>query len=218
MDDVLITGSPLSLDEELNAVCRSVATEILASTDFIDQQIVDRTLAEFTRKAVQDSVQNGFRRGKSGLHCYFCGEVACGITRCDCGFNESFGCGISGRYICDQCKAAHMRIARHLRAMFDAPKIMRCNCRKFLFERELYRAARSLEGGEDYEPGVSRGLTFHLAQACAEDQSPAEFRQAILSAFRRSRFLDWKQLDRALQREKDATLLRSLTRAIRKSL
>lgn len=218
MDDVLIAGSPLSLDKELNAVCRSVATEILASTDFIDQQIVDRKLAEFTRKAVEDSVQDGFRRGKVGRWCFYCGDPANGLRLCRCGYGESFLCALPGRLICDACQLAHERIARHLRTMFDAPKIMRCNCRKFLFERELYRAARSLEGGEDYEPGVSRGLTFHLAQACAEDQEPAEFRQAILDAFRRSRFLDWKQLDRALRREKDATLLRSLTRAIRKSL
>lgn len=208
----------LTIDDELNAVCRSVASEILASADMIDQRIVDRKLAEFTRKAVEDSVRDGFRRGKPGAHCFFCGDKANGLRLCRCGFGESFGCAISGRFICDACQLAHERIARHLAQMFVAPKVMRSNCRKFLLERELYRSARALEGGDNYDPDKSRGLTFRLAQASAEDDEPQKFREKILDAFRRSSFLDFKGLDRALQREKDVTLLRSVMRAVRKGL
>lgn len=213
----------ITIDDEVNALCASVATEILGSRDLINQHLVDKKLADFTRKAVKESVQNGFRRGTLGSHCFFCGAKDCGVTRCDCGFGESFGCGIAGRFICDGCKAAHTRIARHLREMFAAPKIMRSNCRKFLFERELHRAACAVASptgdAGDYEPtGNERELAFLLAQTSAEDESPDEFRHGVLDAFRRARFLDFKGLDRALRRQKDETLLRSLTRTIRKAL
>lgn len=90
--------------------------------------------------------------------------------------------------------------------MFAAPKVMRSNCRKFLLERELYGAACAVASPtgdpDDYEGGDERCLAFRLAQSSADCEEPEDFRRGILDAFRRSRFLDFKGLDRALQREK----------------
>jgi hypothetical protein len=204
--------TPLGIDEEMNLTCLSVAASILASSDSIDEQIIDRKLRQFAAAAVEEATANLARRGTPGTHCHYCGTDIALI--CGCEFATAFGCGLAGRYVCNECHTAHLKIGKHLREMFAAPRVMRSNCRKFLYERELYRAARSLEGGEDYEPGVSKGLTFHLSQASAEDQEPGDFRQAILEAFRASKFLDFQGLAAALAVEKDRTLLRAITRQL----
>ncbi|MGH9735812.1 MAG: hypothetical protein ACRD8A_14625 [Candidatus Acidiferrales bacterium] len=215
MDDILTSATPLSIDGEVNATCASVAAEILASVDSVDQQTIDEKLRAFAALAIREAIDNKTRAGRPGAgHCFFCGARVVRNIRCDCGFAESFRCCDPDRFICDDCRAAHTRVARHLREMFGAPKKMRSNCRKFLLERELYRAARTLEGGADYNCEKGCGLTHHLSQACAEDDGPDEFRRSILDAFRRSLFLDFQALADALAAEKDLTLLRSAMRAI----
>jgi hypothetical protein len=209
---------PIGIDGEMNFTCMSVATSILASSDSVDGQIVDDKLRAFAQAAIEEASNAIARRGKTGDHCFFCGTDT-PLMVCGCEFSESFRCGGLGRYICTDCHRAHMKVAKHLKNMFAAPRSMRSNSRRRMLERELYGAACAVASptgdADDYEPHDTSCLAFYIAQADSFDQEAQEFRHTILDAFRLSRFLDFKALAAALAREEDATLLRQIARAIR---
>lgn len=153
------------------------------------------------------------RRGTpSTVYCFFCGCE--GRTReCQCfPGSEAFGCADPLHRSCEDCLSAMKAAARHIFAMFDFPMVVRADSRRREAYRVLYRGARQLCGGDDYDPDVP-SLAFYVAQADPDDDTKEEFQRKILAAFRRAKFVDFKALAEALHEQETQSLIRAFRRA-----
>lgn len=77
---------------------------------------------------------------------------------------------------------------------------------------QLIGAAEALAEANGTDPESEGGLKLLLSQACAFDDSRSEFRNTILTAFRRLKFSDFVGLAKELEREKDQELTLKLAR------
>lgn len=177
----------------------------------IEVHSMDQELDRLVRNVATDMVRRAERAGSDGVWCHYCGASGVKLTRCDCGFGESFRCGARGRLTCDTCQDAHRSVGAHLERLFAAPTTNRVNGRKFRYFRELNRAVRNL-WPEDTDVS-SMSLFCDLADIDEFENDPPKFRSAVLDAFRRNKFLDFAGLAKALRQQQDESLLRAIVRS-----
>lgn len=177
---------------------------------------MDRELNRLAENIIADIQKSAQRAGSddlAGLICHFCGRSVSDVqlSRCGCQFPESFGCGVRGRSVCADCEHAHKQVADHLEKLFGTPVVNRVNARRFKFWHQLSRAVRSCYG-EDTEPSECP-LFCALAAADEFDGEKARFRNEVLRAFQKVRFLDFQKLSRNLAQEELDAMLRSVIRS-----
>lgn len=170
----------------------------------------DRELNRSIEKTLGDLERAAQRAGTGGLWCFGCGASSVSLEKCGCDFGESFGC--SGRLFCADCRAARRAVANHLRQLFAAKKVDRVSSVRLRLLRELRRAARGVEG-EESDPANERFLSFWVSNCDEFGYSTEAFRAGVLRAFKRTKFLDFAGLARALRRQEDESLLRAVIRS-----
>jgi len=149
------------------------------------------------------------RAGKmSPFWCFYCGVRAPELSGCACPFPESFGC--AGKRVCAECQIAHRSVASHLQEMFRAKRVDRVSSIRNRLYSDLYSAALEVGDEDNCSP---KELHFRLAQADAFDDEPDDFRQRILASFGKVRFLQYKELAAAIEREKQDRMVSLMVRA-----
>jgi hypothetical protein len=113
-------------------------------------------------------------------------------------------------------------VAAHLEQMFAAKRVSRLSSVRARLFRNLHRAA--LPDDDNFDPANPCGqhelLHFHLAQADEFEDTQGRFRENVLRAFKKAKFLDFQGLDRELARVKENEISRAaliyLSSAIRR--
>jgi hypothetical protein len=167
-------------------------------------QMIDR-LASITDK-------NRTRARSAGPWCYFCG-LEFELQKCGCGFPVALECG--GNRVCSFCASAHRTLATHLRKMFSAKVVDRSSSVRARLFNNLFSAADEVferSGLPDRGAPFENSLKFCVAQGDPFDDSPAEFRDTILNAFRRSKFIEYRELAGALEKSAGNDLISRLAR------
>jgi hypothetical protein len=155
-------------------------------------ELIDR-LASVTDK-------NRTRARSVGRWCFFCGGEF-ELQKCGCGFPVALECG--GDRACSFCASAHRTLATLLRKLFSAKIVDRSSSVRARLLNNLFSAADEVferSGLPDEGAPFETSLKFHIAQADAFDQSPGEFRDAVLGAFRRSKFTQYRELAAELEK------------------
>jgi hypothetical protein len=171
----------------------------------------DKSIFAALAGAISAEVERVERIGKPGSWCVECGtlETDSPAVRCGCPFPDSFRC--SNRKVCGHCAMARERVARHLDAMFAAKSTVRADSTRLRFFDMLREAAceRDFEGifPKELLPPADR-LKFELAQADPFGERE-RFREAVLRAFRKSKFADFRNLAAKLDSQKDDWTLRA---------
>jgi len=152
------------------------------------------------------------RAGTKGLWCFYCGtlESDSHSVRCECGFQESFGCGIPSRRICGACSAAHQRVGDFLRQLFAKRVVNRVSSVRMKIFHQLRDSAAPEFDGEPNTPG--QRLRFYLSPADPFDENIERFRTDVVCAFGRARLLDFQGLVRQLDSAKNDPMLHSIAR------
>lgn len=149
------------------------------------------------------------RAGKTGSWwCFYCGKCAPELLACACPFPESFGC--ASKRVCAECQAAHRSVASHLQEMFKAKRVDRVSSIRNRLYSDLHSAA--LEVGDEDNCSPTE-LHFRLAQPDPFEDELDDCRQRILGAFGKVRFLQFKELAAAIEREKQDRMVSLMVRA-----
>jgi hypothetical protein len=171
----------------------------------------DFELNRLAERAICDLEKIAKRAGTDGgAWCYGCGMSGVSLDHCACGFSETFAC--SGRLFCADCRKARQAVANHVDKILAAKRVDRVSSIRLRLLRELRSAARAIEG-EESDPADSRLLSYWLANADEFGDSSEAFRAGILRAFRQANFLDFAALAKALEHQRDESIIRSIIRA-----
>jgi hypothetical protein len=144
-----------------------------------------------------------------GEWCFMCG-AGHSLGTCRCSFPESLQC--HEQKMCLDCRSAHKFVAEHIKEMLSAKRSDRSSSIRTKKFFQLHNAAETVEeqssNVERRAPDwpIERNLTCSLADATPWDDTNAEFRGAVLGAFRAVKFSEYRALAKALQSEKEAEL------------
>jgi hypothetical protein len=152
------------------------------------------------------------RARETGPWCWYCGGEF-ELQKCGCGLPIALECG--GKRVCSFCASAHKTLATHLRKLFSARVVDRSSSVRARLFNNLFSAADEVferSGLPDRGAPFENSLKFHIAQACPFDQSPGEFRDIILGAFRASRFTQYRELAEELDKSAGNDLINRMAR------
>ncbi|MGH9735972.1 MAG: hypothetical protein ACRD8A_15435 [Candidatus Acidiferrales bacterium] len=203
-----------------------------------DEMEFGREIHKLTERALASEAERLQRRGlHSAYWCYACG----GKTRTR-QIDFPWLRYLSAHRGCESCLDDIQTVGRDVFEIFHFPISARADSRRREAAKVLYRAARELAGGDNYDPSedglrwrqlcdradkfddlgpVARAsdkvpsLCFFLAQADADDDSEADYQYKVIAAFQKSRFLQFTELRRAIEQQRHESVLRATRRALR---
>lgn len=132
--------------------------------------------------------------------CFSCGHHSEALGPCACDYPREFGC-VGLRSLCPQCRSAHKEVARFLTAMFKEKVVSyRVDARRARAYRFLRDALETV--AEKYsDPRASRLRSLLGQSADPREDEPGDFQRAVLDAFSRAKFLDFKSLSKQIAEE-----------------